>query len=138
MNQIDCGLAWAPPYRVEITNALRSGANVIEIIVYNTAANALAADQHMTRLAAETEARYGRRFRLQDLDKAMDTVRSGLLHGADSRSAKCGLRAFDKLRARSQDFGQERPGFVLHGRVEDVTSWAERPAVTPRTRVPAT
>ena len=79
VNQIDCGLAWAPPYRVEITNALRSGANVIEIIVYNTAANALAADQHMTRLAAETEARYGRRFRLQDLDKAMDTVRSGLL-----------------------------------------------------------
>ena len=79
VNQIDCGLAWAPPYRVEITNALRSGANVIEIIVYNTAANALAADEHMTRLAAESEARYGRRFRLQDLDKAMDTVRSGLL-----------------------------------------------------------
>ena len=26
VNQIDCGLAWAPPYRVEITDALRSGA----------------------------------------------------------------------------------------------------------------
>ena len=79
VNQIDCGLAWAPPYRVEITDALVSGTNSIEIIVYNTAANALAADEHIVRLAAESEARYGRRFRMQDLDKAMDTVRSGLL-----------------------------------------------------------
>ena len=31
VNGIDCGLAWAPPYRVEIGNALRSGANQIEI-----------------------------------------------------------------------------------------------------------
>ena len=31
------------------------------------------------RLAAESEARYGRRFRMQDLDQAMATVRSGLL-----------------------------------------------------------
>jgi hypothetical protein len=79
VNQIDCGRAWAPPYRVEIGDALRSGANQIEIIVYNTAANALAADEYITRLAAESEARYGRRFRMQDLDKAMATVRSGLL-----------------------------------------------------------
>jgi hypothetical protein len=79
VNQIDCGLAWAPPYRVEIGDALRSGANQIEIIVYNTAANALAADAHITRLAAQSEARYGRRFRMQDLDRAMATVRSGML-----------------------------------------------------------
>jgi alpha-L-rhamnosidase len=79
VNGIDCGLAWAPPYRVEITDALRSGTNKIEIIVYNTAANALAADQHITRLAEESEARYGRRFRMQDLDRAMESVRSGLL-----------------------------------------------------------
>ena len=79
VNQIDCGLAWAPPYRVDISDALRSGTNQIEITVYNTAANALAADEHIRRLAAESEARYGRRFRMQDLDKAMDTVRSGLM-----------------------------------------------------------
>jgi hypothetical protein len=79
VNGIDCGLAWAPPYRVEIADALRSGSNEIEIIVYNTAANALAAEEHITRLAAESEARYGRRFRMQDLDQAMATVRSGLL-----------------------------------------------------------
>jgi hypothetical protein len=79
VNGLDCGLAWAPPYRVQITDALRSGTNKIEIIVYNTAANALAADRHMTRLAAESEARYGRRFRMQDLDRAMESVQSGLL-----------------------------------------------------------
>ena len=55
VNGIDCGLAWAPPYHVEISDALRSGANEIEIIVYNTAANALAADEHITRLAAEAK-----------------------------------------------------------------------------------
>jgi hypothetical protein len=79
VNGIVCGLAWAPPYRVEIADALRSGANKIEIIVFNTAANALAADEHITRIVAESAARYGRRFRMQDLDKAMATVRSGLL-----------------------------------------------------------
>ena len=79
VNGSDCGLAWAPPYRVEVGNATRSGANQIELIVYNTAANALAADEHITQLAAESEARYGRRFRMQDLGEAMATVRSGLL-----------------------------------------------------------
>jgi hypothetical protein len=79
VNGSHCGLAWAPPYRVEIGHALRGGANQIEIIVYNTAANALAADEHITRLVAESEASYGRRFRMQDLDDAVTTVRSGLL-----------------------------------------------------------
>ena len=79
VNGVDCGLSWAPPYRVEIADALRGGANKIAITVYNTAANALAADNHITRLAAESEARYGRRFRMQDLDRALESVRSGLL-----------------------------------------------------------
>jgi hypothetical protein len=79
VNGVNCGLAWAPPYRVEISNAVRRGTNEIKIIVYNTAANALAADEYIGRLAAASEARYGRRFRMQDLDQAMATVRSGLL-----------------------------------------------------------
>jgi hypothetical protein len=79
VNGLDCGLVWAPPYRVDISEALRGGSNTIEIVVHNTAANALAADEHIARLAAESEARYGRRFRMQDLDNAMATVRSGLL-----------------------------------------------------------
>ena len=79
MNGIDCGVVWAPPYQVDVTGAARSGWNQIEITVRNTAANALAADQHIIELAAQSEARYGRRFRMQDLDRAMATVRSGLL-----------------------------------------------------------
>ena len=79
VNGVDCGLVWAPPYRVAITDALRPGENQVEIVVYNTAANALAGDEHIGRLAAESETRYGRRFRMQDLDQAMATVRSGLL-----------------------------------------------------------
>ena len=38
----------------------------MEIVVHNTAANALAADEHVTRLAAESEARYGRYLTLGD------------------------------------------------------------------------
>jgi hypothetical protein len=79
VNGVDCGVAWDPPYRVDITGAVRSGRNEIKITVRNTAANALAADQHIVELAAESEARYGRRFRMQDLDRAMASVRSGLL-----------------------------------------------------------
>ena len=79
VNGIDCGIAWAPPYRIDITDAARSGRNEIEITVSNTAANALAADQHIIELAAQSEARYGRRFQMQDLDRAMESVRSGLL-----------------------------------------------------------
>ena len=79
VNGIDCGLTWAPPYRVEVGPALRSGTNEIEITVFNTLTNAVAADEDLTCLVAESEARYGRRFRMQDLDQAMATVRSGLL-----------------------------------------------------------
>ena len=79
VNSLDCGLAWAPPYRVDITDAVRPGANEFAVTVYNTAANALAVDEHIRRLAAESEERDGRRFRMQELDKAMDSVRSGLL-----------------------------------------------------------
>jgi hypothetical protein len=79
VNGVDCGVAWDPPYQVDITGAARSGWNEIKITVRNTAANALAADQHIVELAAQSEARYGRRFRMQDLDRAMASVRSGLL-----------------------------------------------------------
>ena len=127
MNAVDCGLAWAPPYRVEITDALRPGTNQIEIVVYNTAANALAADEPIRRLAAESEARYGRRFRLQDLDQAMATVRSGLL--AVPTLVLSGV-ALTRL-------GQEGPGLLLPGRVEDVPARMEGPLVPRRTGMPA-
>jgi hypothetical protein len=79
LNGVDCGAAWAPPYRLDLTAAARTGPNDLEITVRNTAANALAADEHILRLAADSEARYGLRFQMQDLDRALATVRSGLL-----------------------------------------------------------
>ena len=79
LNGVPCGIAWAPPYRLDLTAAARAGRNDIEITVCNTAGNALAADEHIARLTADSEARYGLRFRMQELDRAMATVRSGLL-----------------------------------------------------------
>ncbi|SDS61381.1 hypothetical protein SAMN04488543_2058 [Friedmanniella luteola] len=79
VNGVDCGLVWAPPYRVDVTAAVRAGQNRLEVEVANTAAGALAADEHIGPLAAASEERHGRRFRMQQLDRALDTVRSGLL-----------------------------------------------------------
>jgi len=79
VNGIECGIAWAPPYRVDITSAVRTGANQIEVVVHNTAANRLAADDAIVELAAASDEHHGRRFRMQELDLAMDGVRSGLL-----------------------------------------------------------
>jgi alpha-L-rhamnosidase len=79
VNGVECGVAWHAPYRIDITDAARSGRNEIKITVRNTAANALAADQHILEVAVQSEARYGRRFRMQDLNRAMESVRSGLL-----------------------------------------------------------
>jgi hypothetical protein len=79
VNGVECGVVWAPPYTVEVSAAAQRGTNQIEIIVANTAANALAHDEHVRIRAAMSERRYGRRFRMQELDRAMVGVRSGLL-----------------------------------------------------------
>lgn len=53
-----CGVAWTPPYRVEITQALRPGQNDLRIEVFNTWANRLIGDhdlpeaQRITRTTA--------------------------------------------------------------------------------------
>jgi hypothetical protein len=58
------GTLWAPPYRLDITQALRSGQNDIDIMVMNGALNTLAtrppADRRVLTL------RYGERFQDQD------------------------------------------------------------------------
>jgi hypothetical protein len=41
VNGQDCGIAWMPPYEVDITHALKNGKNKIEIEVVNTWHNAL-------------------------------------------------------------------------------------------------
>jgi hypothetical protein len=44
LNGIDCGVAWTPPYRVDVTAALHPGVNELSIAVTNTWANRLIGD----------------------------------------------------------------------------------------------
>ncbi len=47
VNGKDCGIAWKPPYRVDISNALRPGSNTLEIEVANTWNNRLIGDEYL-------------------------------------------------------------------------------------------
>jgi hypothetical protein len=71
------GSLWAPPYRLDITELVRDGANDIRIDVYNTAINQLAEGGRLPNVQALVE-RYGRRFRLQDLDE-LKPLPSGIM-----------------------------------------------------------
>jgi hypothetical protein len=70
------GALWHPPYRLDISGLVHSGNNRLEVRVFNTAINELAA-QPRTDLTA-LRARYGNRFEPQDQDK-IAPVASGLL-----------------------------------------------------------
>jgi len=69
VNGQDVGAVWAPPYRIRVERALRSGRNVVEVRVGNTALNAWSArpqpDYRLLHL------RYGKRFDPQDIDKVV-------------------------------------------------------------------
>jgi hypothetical protein len=70
------GALWHPPYRLDVSKLLKSGANHIEIRVYNTALNAWSAlPPHNYKPLI---AKYGDRFQMQDLDK-VTPISSGLL-----------------------------------------------------------
>ena len=71
------GSVWASPYRVDLTDLLRDGANEIRIDVYNTAINCLSEGGHLPDTEALVE-RYGQRFRLQDLE-GLRPLASGIL-----------------------------------------------------------
>jgi hypothetical protein len=71
------GSLWAPPYRLEVTDLLRDGANAIQVDVYNTAINQLAEGGRLPDMKPVVE-RYGQRTRLQDLD-GLQPLPSGLL-----------------------------------------------------------
>ena len=48
VNGHDCGVVWAPPYEVDITDALKPGKNTLSIKVVNTWANALRGNEEGT------------------------------------------------------------------------------------------
>lgn len=72
------GLAWRTPYRVNL-GPLEPGEHVVTVTVRNTAAGALAGDEELREAQRRSHARYGRRFQIQDLDRARDGLASGLL-----------------------------------------------------------
>jgi hypothetical protein len=76
VNGKKAGALWHPPYRLDVGRLLHAGRNRIAIKVYNTAINAWAALP--PRDYKPLIAKYGDRFRMQDLDK-VKPVPSGLL-----------------------------------------------------------
>ena len=47
LNGQDCGIAWKPPYRVDISGAARAGENELEIAVVNLWINRLIGDEQL-------------------------------------------------------------------------------------------
>ena len=47
LNGKDCGIAWKPPYRVNITDAVRAGSNDLEIAVVNLWINRMIGDEQL-------------------------------------------------------------------------------------------
>jgi alpha-L-rhamnosidase len=79
VNGAEIGMLWAPPYEIDLSGHLEPGANRLRVVVYNTAANALACDTASQQTFEGSTARFGRRFRVQDLDLALERVVSGLM-----------------------------------------------------------
>jgi hypothetical protein len=58
VNGMDCGIAWTAPYRVDISKALKEGANTIKIEVVNTWNNRLVGDSHLPKEKRVTNTMY--------------------------------------------------------------------------------
>ncbi|PCC33554.1 glycosyl hydrolase [Brachybacterium alimentarium] len=73
-----CGVIWRPPYRLDLTAALRPGENRLRIQVHGTTAPAAAADPETERTVAAAHAAYGERFQQQQLERMLDGADTGL------------------------------------------------------------
>jgi hypothetical protein len=47
LNGEDCGIAWKPPYKVDISKAVRAGNNELEVDIANTWVNRMIGDEHL-------------------------------------------------------------------------------------------
>jgi hypothetical protein len=76
INGIPCGTLWTKPYRLDITHALKSGNNTVEITVANTWANRIMGDEVFLREKNDNEKIWtNARYRL----KEQKPVKSGIL-----------------------------------------------------------
>ncbi|HZQ43416.1 MAG TPA: glycosyl hydrolase [Acidobacteriaceae bacterium] len=69
------GDLWHPPYDIDITSAVHSGENGLELRVFNTAINELAGQPPRDYTALKTK--YGDRFQMQDINN-LQPVPSGI------------------------------------------------------------
>lgn len=70
VNGISCGIAWTPPYRVDISKALKKGNNLLTIEVTNTWANRLMGDRRLPEEKRITKTTAPYRLEGQPLQKA--------------------------------------------------------------------
>ncbi len=78
VNGEDCGWAWAAPYTVDVTDRLRAGENTVAVRVLNTGLGALRAGTGLTAAVEAVTRTDGKRFRMQDLERAQQPTTSGL------------------------------------------------------------
>ncbi|HYH32431.1 MAG TPA: glycosyl hydrolase [Pseudonocardia sp.] len=78
VNGTDCGWAWAPPYTVDVTDGLRAGENTVAVRVLNTGLGALRANTAIAEAVDAVTAADGKRFTMQDLERAERPTTSGL------------------------------------------------------------
>lgn len=76
VNGVRAGSLWHPPYRIDITKYVHTGRNVVSVRVFNTAINMMAGQP--PRDYSALNAKYGRRFDMQDMDN-LQPVPSGMM-----------------------------------------------------------
>jgi alpha-L-rhamnosidase len=78
VNDLDCGWAWAPPYAVDVTDALRAGENAVVLRVFGTGLGALRTNTELAATVDAVTSVDGKRFTMQDLELAHRSTMSGL------------------------------------------------------------